>query len=166
MKGNKLELRIPKFSELDYRKKLLEDSETMSYNIGFGEIHGTGCIDFDEGSWNEWFSLWINNAPWRYYAYIIKTDEDIPIGEVALRYVNERNAYCVSIIIEAKHRGKGYSKEALRLLADTAFYELGAKKIFDDFPSSRLAAEKAFKEVGFKRISADIMELTKEDYLY
>lgn len=43
-----LQLRIPKLSELDYREKLLADSETMDYNIGYGEVDGTGCIDFNQ----------------------------------------------------------------------------------------------------------------------
>lgn len=137
----------------------------MAYNIGYGETDGTGCIDFSENKWNNWFSQWVNNMPERYYAYIIKTDENTPVGEVALRYVNEKKSYCVNIIVEAKYRGKGFSEQALKLLIDTAFNQLGADKIFDDFPKSRKAAEKLFKKVGFKRVSDDIVELTKQAYL-
>jgi N-acetylglutamate synthase-like GNAT family acetyltransferase len=162
---DRLQLRIPKLSELNYRKKILADSETMDYNIGYGEVDETGCIDFNENCWNDWFSRWVNNMPDQYYAYIIKGDENIPVGEVALRYVSERKSYCVNIIIEARHRGSGYSEQALKLLVDTAFNELGVEKIYDDFQSSRLSAEKIFKKIGFKRISDDIVELTKKDYL-
>lgn len=169
MECNRLQLRIPRFEELNYRRKLLSNRETMSYNKGYDEFDGydkeTGCIDFNENYWVGWFSRWVNNTPDRYYAYIFKSDENIPIGEVALHYVDEKNAYCVNIIIEAKYRGNGYSEEALRLLADTAFNELSVNKIFDDFPKIRVSAEKIFKKVGFKRISDDIVELTKEDYL-
>ena len=163
-KSKKLQLKIPNFKELAYRKKLLADSETMAYNIGYGEIEGTGCIDFKENVWKEWYCRWINNMPERYYAYIMNTDENIPIGEASLRYVNDKNAYCVNIIIEAKHRGKGFSEQALKLLVDFAFNELGAEKLFDDFPKSRINAEKAFREIGFKRISDDIVELDKNHY--
>lgn len=94
MECNRLQLRIPRFEELNYRKKLLSNSETMSYNKGYDEADGydkeTGCIDFNEHSWSGWFSRWVNNTPDRYYAYIIKSDENIPIGEVALRYVDEK----------------------------------------------------------------------------
>ena len=137
----------------------------MAYNIGYGETNGTGCINFNESIWKDWFSRWVNNTPERYYAYIIKVDEDIPVGEVALRYVHEKNSYCVNIIVEARHRGNGFSEQALRLLIDIAFKELGADRIFDDFPKSRMSAEKLFKKVGFKRVSDDIVELTKQDYL-
>jgi len=165
MESNKVQFKIPKFEELGFRRKLLSDRETMAYNIGFGEIDGTGCIDFNENAWRDWFSRWVNNLPERYYAYIIRVDENIPIGEVALRYVSEKNSYCINIIVEAKHRGNGFSERALRLLIDTAFNELGAYKVFDDFPKFRMSAEKLFKKVGFKRISDDIVELTKQDYL-
>ncbi len=168
MESNRLKLVVPTFEELLYRKKLLSDSETMSYNKDCEEYNGynkeTGCIDFNKNSWDKWFSFWINNTPNRYYAYIIKRDDNIPIGEVALRYVNEKEAYCVNIIIEAKYRGNGYSEEALRLLVSIAFNELNAKKIYDDFPKTRVSAEKVFQKVGFKRISEDIVELTEDDY--
>lgn len=164
MDSNKIELKTPKFEELDYRRKLLADRETMTYNIGYGEIEGVGCIEFNESVWKDWFVLWINNTPERYYAYIIKVDENIPVGEVALRYVSEKKSYIVNIIVEAKHRGNGFSEQALRLLIDIAFNELGVDKVFDDFPKSRITAESVFKKVGFKRVSEDIVELTKQDY--
>jgi len=165
MENNKVELKTPKFEELDYRRKLLSDKETMTYNIGYGETDGTGCIDFKENTWRDWFFRWVNNIPERYYAYIIKIDENLPVGEVALRYVSEKKAYCVNIIVEARHRGNGFSEQALRLLVDVAFNELGAYKVFDDFTKSRVSADKVFNKVGFKRVSDEIVELTKRDYL-
>jgi diamine N-acetyltransferase len=162
---NKVKLKIPELEELDYRRKLLADRETMSYNIGYGENDGTGCIDFDKNTWEEWYYRWVNNMPERYYAYIIKVDENIPVGEVALRYVTEKSSYCVNIIVEEKYRGNGFSEQALRLLIHTAFEELGADKVFDDFPICRISAERLFKKVGFKRVSDNIVELTKQDYL-
>lgn len=45
------------------------------------------------------------------------------------------------------------------------FEELGADKVFDDFPKSRISADKVFNKVGFKRVSDEIVELTKQDYL-
>lgn len=164
MESNIVELKIPELEELDYRRKLLADRETMTYNMGYGEIDGTGCIEFNESVWKDWFARWINNTPERYYAYIIKVDENIPVGEVALRYVSEKNSYIVNIIIEANQRGNRFSEQALRSLIDIAFNELGADKVFDDFPKSRITAENVFKKVGFKRVSENIVEITKKDY--
>lgn len=165
MESNKVELKTPKFEELDYRRKLLADCETMAYNLGYGEKDETGCIDFNENAWENWFSRWVNNMPERYYAYIIKADENIPVGEVALRYDSKKNSYCVNIIVEAKHRNNGFSEQALRLLIDIAFNDLGADKVFDDFPKSRISAEKVFNKVGFRRVSDGIVELSKQEYL-
>ena len=47
------------------------------------------------------------------------------------------------------------------MLINIAFKELGANKVFDDFPKSRIAAEEVFKKIGFKRVTEDIVELTK-----
>lgn len=166
----RLYLRIPSLEELGYRQKILAQSDTMSYNRGYKlELNNynneTGCIDFRKEYWEEWFSRWINSTPHRYYAYVIKSDENIPIGEVALHYDDGENGYCVNIIIEAKYRGNGYSEEALRLLVDIAFHELRAKKVFDTFSKARVSAERVFKKLGFKRISDDFLELTREDFL-
>lgn len=169
LKCNRLQLKIPTLEDLKYRKQLLLDPDTMNYNKGFEKFCGynrdTGCIDFNEDKWINWFNQWINNVPERYYAYIIKMDENIPIGEVALRYVKDKEAYCVNIIIEEKYRGNGYSEEALCLLIDIAFQEFDAKKVFDDFPETRVSAEKVFQKLGFKRISKNIIELTQNDYI-
>lgn len=165
MEDNKVVLKIPKFEELEYRRELLLDIDTMAYNVGYGDTEDTGCIEFNENKWLDWYSRWVNNVPERYYAYIIKVDENVPVGEVALRYDNEKKAYSINIIVEAKYRGSGFSEQGLRLLVDIAFEELGAEKVFDEFPRSRVSAEKLFNKVGFKRISDDIVELTKRDYL-
>lgn len=166
----RLHLHIPSFEELVYRKKILAQPTTMSYNRGYNlELNNynneTGCIDFRKEYWMDWFFRWINSTPDRYYAYVIKSHENIPIGEVALRYDDEEKGYCVNIIIEAKYRGKGYSEEALRLLIDIAFHKLSAKRIFDNFSKERMSSEKVFNKAGFKRISDDLLELTREDFL-
>ncbi len=162
-------LHVPSFEELDYRQKILAQPDTMAYNRGYelgleNYDNETGCIDFRKEYWEGWFSRWVNNTPDRYYAYIIKSDENIPIGEVALRYDDSENGYCVDIIIEAKYRGNGYSQEALRLLIDVGFHKLNAKRIFDTFSKERVSAEKTFNRVGFKRISDDMLELTRNDF--
>lgn len=166
----RLYLHIPSLEELGYRQKILAQPDTMSYNRGYklesnNYNNETGCIDFRKEYWREWFSRWINNTPNRYYAYVIKSHENIPIGEVALHYDDGEKGYCVSIIIEAKYRGNGYSEEALRLLIDIAFNKLSAKRIYDTFAKARISAERVFKKAGFKRISDNLLELTREDFL-
>lgn len=37
-----IELHIPTENELEYRRHLISDKDTMNYNIGYGD-DGTGC---------------------------------------------------------------------------------------------------------------------------
>jgi len=69
-------------------------------------------------------------------------------------------------VIEAKHRGNGYSVEALQLLANHAFNIMKLEAIYDNFSVERKAAERTFSKVGFVRISDDFVELTKERYYH
>lgn len=168
--NGRLYLYKPSFRELAYRQKLLAQPDTMSFNRGYhlpldNYNNDTGCIDFTEKYWNDWYLRWNGNGTKNYYAYIMKNDTRTPIGEVALRYDAEQRAYCVNIIIEAKFRGCGYSEEAVRLLIETAFNQLGAEKLYDEFPGARTLAEKVFKKLGFIRTSESIVELTKVQYL-
>lgn len=168
--GARLYLYKPSCRELDYRRKLLSQPDTMSFNKGYhldldNYDNETGCINFVEKYWSDWYARWNNRDTKNYYAYIMEKESKRSIGEVALRYEKEKNAYCVNIIIEAEFRGRGYSEEAIRLLVDTAFNQLGADKLYDDFPDTRISAERVFKKIGFIRISNSILELTKSNYL-
>lgn len=74
-------LKTPSIEELNYRKELLSDPETMAYNNHFG-----GTIDFDESKWQTWFDKWIgDNNPDFFYAYIYDKSSNIPVGEAAYR---------------------------------------------------------------------------------
>lgn len=168
--NKRLYLHIPSFNELNYRQKILAQADSMSYNKGYdlqldNYDQKTGCINFSRDYWEDWYSRWGSQASKRYYAYIIRKDKQLPIGDAALHYDEKQRAYCISLVIEAKYRGYGYSEEALRLLLDAAFNQLDAEKVYDDFPKTRISAEKVFHKVGFKRISDEIVELTKDDYL-
>lgn len=51
-----LYLHIPSCEELWYRRKIMQDPDTMSYNRGYdltfdGYDKATGCIDFPEQEW-------------------------------------------------------------------------------------------------------------------
>lgn len=171
--GN-LKLIEPSLEELSYRKKLLFDPETMNYNkgfeLGFKEYDNeTGCIDFQKSKWNDWYNSWINREPDRYYAYLVEENNYCPVGEVAIRFDEEKVTHIISIIIEAKYRGKGYGSEGLKLLLEKAFFELGLEKVSDEFPESRTAAVKLFKDFGFKFVEKKnktvLLELNRNRYL-
>lgn len=159
---NKIELHIPKESELEYRQHLISDKETMSYNVGYGD-DGIGCYYQTIEQVQEWYKNW-NNGTDNYYAYIIRKEDNIPIGEVDVHWSSYCKKHIIGIVIEAKYRGKGYAEEALNLLCDVAFNKLNLNKIYDDFPTARTAAEKVFSKAGFVRENNEFVALTKERY--
>lgn len=169
-----LKLIVPSIKELSYRQKILSDPETMNYNKGLeldfnGYDNETGCIDFKKSNWINWYNNWISGEPDKYYAYLIERDTNWPIGEIAIRFDKEKATHMISIIIEGKHRGKGYGREGLKLLLDKAFIELGLEKVTDEFPESRTATFNLFKDLGFEVVKNNnktiLVELHRDRYL-
>lgn len=158
----KVKLYVPKEDELEYRRHLISDEETMAYNVGYGD-DGTGCYYQTMEQVQEWYKNW-NNGTDNYYAYIIHKEDNIPIGEVDIHWSGYCKKHIIGIVLEAKYRGKGYAEEALKLLCNVAFNELNLDKIYDDFPATRTSAEKVFSKVGFVRADDEFVVLTKKRY--
>lgn len=151
---NTLYLKVPTYNELYYKKHLQEDPHTMDYNAGYdldfkGYDKSTGCIAFPEEKWEDWYNNQ-KNKDHNFYAYICKKENNEFIGSVNFHFNFETNRYDCGILIEAKHRGQGYSEEALRLLVETAFNKYNIDTLYDNFPVTRTSAIKAFERVGFK----------------
>lgn len=146
-----LRLHIPNFSELWYRQKLLSDPDTMYFNKSSDSC---GCIDFPADGFSDWYNYWIKGFPMRYYAYVVRISDGSYIGEVWL-YKNDikgfyEDYYEMGIIIENKYRCVGYGREALGLLLDVAFCELGAASVHNSFVSYHSEALKVHINSGFK----------------
>lgn len=150
-----LYLHIPKPDELWYRRKIMEDPGTMNYNKGYdldfdGYDKATGCIAFPQHKWAGWYDYFINKEPERFYAYIaIEPDEEF-IGEVNLHKSEDGGWHDMGIVIEGKHRGKGYAQAALKLLLQYAFENMGVQAVRNDFEENRTAAVKTHLAAGFK----------------
>lgn len=147
----RLRLHIPDFSELWYRQKLLADPDTMYFNRSSDSC---GCIDFPDDGFYDWYNYWINGFPMRYYAYVVRISGGTFIGEVWI-YKNDiigsyEDYYKMGIIIENVFRCVGYGSEAIKLLLDVAFCELGAASVHNSFESFRLDALKTHLNSGFK----------------
>lgn len=171
---SRLCLHVPELNELWYRKKLMEDPETMSYNRGYdldfaGYDKGTGCIAFPEEEWESCYNYFVGNEPERFYAYLVNTENGEFVGEVNAHKSVGHDWYDMGIVIEAKHRGKGYANEGLRLLLHHAFIDMGAMALHNSFEKSRNAALKAHEHAGFCKYSEEngVIELaiTKERFL-
>ena len=141
-----IELIKPNIRKYGYYKKLLSDPKTMSYNAGYdvlyqGYHYNTGCIDFN-------YDKWKNNIKNNYFVYIKDTSIKKYIGYVNYSYNSNDNIYECGIVIEDKYRGKGYSKDSLKLLIKEA-YNNGIEYLYDFFELDRNSL-KIFLSVGFE----------------
>lgn len=157
--NDELRLHIPTLEELWYRRGLLQDPDTMSYNKGCelnfdGYDNDTGCIDFPERKWAEWYAYFVGQEQ-RYYAYIARRSDDAFIGEVNLHKNQNAEWFDMGIVIEAKYRGNGYAERALGLLLRQAFEHMGAEAVHNDFEAERAAALKAHLSAGFTVIGQE-----------
>ena len=171
----KLELYIPKLDELWFYQKMLSDPETMSYNANWdvdykGYHKDTGCIDFPESEWAEWYEYYTNNEPKQFYAYIKRSDGTW-VGDINFHYTPERDWWDMGIVIYAPYRGNGYAVPALRLMLEHAFRDCGITRLHNDFEIARheYAAVKSHLAVGFRDTGIEDgmrhLMLTREEYL-
>lgn len=143
---------VPKLREYFYEQKLENDSNTMSYNAGYdvsyyGYNYDTGCIDFPEEKWEDTYKKRIKEN--KYFAYIKDCSINKYVGYVNYQYNKNDDIYECGVLIEYKYRGKGYSKDALRLLVKEA-NKNGIDYLYDTFEKDRENALKTFIDVGFE----------------
>ena len=148
-----LKLYKPKYEDLWFRKEMLKDDATMSYNAKWG-----GTIDFDESEWEDWYDYWIaSNEEIRFYRYLLNED-NLFVGEIAYHYDKERKIYIADVIIYAKYRGRGYGKEGLLLLLDRARND-NIDILYDDMAHGNEVGLKLFLKCGFTK------EYETDDYI-
>ena len=132
----------PKYDELWFRKMILADEETMSYNNAWG-----GTISFPKEKWRDWYDYWIiNHDNKRYYRYL-KDEDNQFIGETAYHFDEGIQGYIANVIIYTPYRRKGYGKQALNLLCDAAKSN-GINTLYDDIAIDNPAI-KLFLDNGF-----------------
>ena len=139
-----IELVIPTLEDLWFRKKLLADEETMSYNHAWG-----GTISFPEEKWQNWYDHWVmKHENKRYYRYL--KDENGFVGEIAYHYDPEYDGYVADVIIFSQYRGRGYGAQGLELLCNAA-KENGIRVLYDDIAIDNTAIN-LFKKQGFYEV--------------
>lgn len=166
-------LHIPSYKELWYRKKIMSDPETMSYNKGY-ELNfdeydqETGCIAFPERAWADWYTYFVGQEPLRFYAYLVRKKDGVFIGEVNLHKNQEHPWHEMGILLEARHRGQGYSEPALKLLLQYAFEKMNVNSVHNQFEATRTAALQTHLAAGFTRCLPEgkILELaiSRQEY--
>ena len=151
----KVTLYVPSIKEMEYRQKFLAQPETMSYNAGQaldaeGYDVATGCIDFPITDWHYWRNVWLWREPSRYSAYVMDEETGEFVDEACYFYDMETDAHSAGVIIEHRHRGKGYGTAALRLLAEHAFLQPEVDTLMVDLPLNRDAAVRMYLSAGFR----------------
>lgn len=139
-----MEIYKPEYEDLWFRKEMLEDDETMSYNHLWG-----GAISFPEDKWSDWYNYWVvNHDDKRFYRYV--KINDMFVGEIAYHYDDELNGFIANVLIYAKYRGRGYGWQALEMLCSVAKNN-GIKTLYDDIaidnPAISLFYKQDFKEI-------------------
>ena len=147
-----ISLYIPKIEDYWYEEKVQSDPLTMNYNAGYdvsyyGYHYDTGCIDFPKEKWEETYNKRISDN--KYFAYIKDNDLNEFVGYVNYHYNKNDKRYECGILIDSQHRGKEYSKDALKLLCDEAKAN-GIIELYDNFEIDRYNTLSVFEQVGFE----------------
>ena len=173
--AEKLELYVPKLEELWFYQKMLSDPATMSYNANWdvnyaGYHRDTGCIDFPESEWAQWYEYYTENEPRQFYAYIKRCADGEWVGDVNFHYTPEKDWWDMGIVIYAPYRGRGYAVPALRLMMDHAFRDCGISRLHNDFETTRPGGLKTHLAAGFRDMGVDEngfrhLMITRGEYL-
>ncbi len=172
--AKRTELYTPRREDLWFRREMLADPGTMSYNKGCGLCfpgyhNDTGCIDFPEENWDNWYAQWVGSEPERFYAYLRRKEDGSFLGEVNLFRKGEPGWYEMGIVLKSDFRGKGYSSEGMGLLLRQAFEEMGAAGVRNEFEPSRASAWTLHLGAGFEPAGegdgAVVLRLPRERYL-
>lgn len=122
-----LKLYQPKLEDLWFREEFMNDPATMSYNHAWG-----GVIPFPREKWEDWYDRWIARPGGeRYYRYLLNGETNEFVGEIAYHFDPSGGIYIADVIICARHRGRGYGTEGLKLLCKAA-KENGVAVLYDD----------------------------------
>lgn len=161
--GKKVYLRPPTYKELVYIKWLWSDPDTMK-EVG-------GPIELSDDEADKWYSRMINPGNDRNFYCLIFNRKDEPVGEVSFhRYNHNTKAAEFNIKIAHKHRGEGYSFEAIHLILKYYFYEFGGEIMKDRVALENIAGQKILEKFGFEHDSnaekegAYVLKITKEQF--
>ncbi len=150
------ELTVPAYGDLWFRRQMMEDPDTMSYNHSWG-----GTIPFPEEDWKDWYDHWVvYHEEKRFYRHV--TVGGRFVGETAYHWDSGYGACMADVIIYAPFRGKGYGGRALDMLCQ-AVKDNGFTFVRDDMALDNPAVS-LFLRHGFREEYRDgsIMMLKKD----
>lgn len=96
---------------------------------------------------------WIYEPPahMQRYAIVLKEGDEL-IGSISIHNIDHlnRNAFLGIFIGEARHRGKGYGQEAVRLILEYGFKTLNLHNIMLSVHADNHAGIACYKKAGFR----------------
>ncbi len=145
----------PKIKDLWFRRDCMADPLTMAYNAGYdvsydGYHYDTGCIDFPEESWEEWYNTKMKN-PNFFYAYIQDEDTADFVGYVNFNKNPQSGSATMGVVVKSDYHGMGYMRPAMEALLIEA-ERSGVKVLTDTVPETRDHALKVFYSYGFEKV--------------
>ena len=137
-----LEAVRPEIGDLWFRRKMLADEETMSYNRAWG-----GTLPFPEEDWAGWYGWWVADPGDRRWYRYLKNGDGAFVGEIAYHWDEDEHAFLANVIVYAPYRGRGYGDRGLDLLCEAA-RENGVAVLYDDIAADNPAIA-LFQKHGF-----------------
>ncbi|QOR64946.1 GNAT family N-acetyltransferase [Cytobacillus suaedae] len=90
-------------------------------------------------------------------------DEDTPVGFTMYGYSEELSGYEICrIMIDYRHQGKGFGKQALKLVIDNMIKQFDCAEILLTFHPGNEKAKKLYESVGFKDTGKVINQFVDE----
>lgn len=160
--GGRVTLKEPDITDLPFIQSLWADEETMAA-IG-------GPVEMTEAQMTRWFQRMVRPGRGTDCFLLIYNESNQPIGEVSFHRLDWTTMQAdFNIKVLASHRGRGYGTEAMALLLDYFFRELGGKKMTDDLAQDNLGGQRVLEQFGFRHNPAIQgvyrMEISRQQYL-
>ena len=130
---------VPELQELNYRKKWLENANTMAFHHGI--------IPFPKEEWKDFYHEWVEEPEDRYFAYIYCGGCEDFTGMVSYRYDEAQDGYVVDVLVDKSKRREGYGTSGIELMKEVAA-ENGIHRFVAPVEKGNDAAE-FFEKTGF-----------------
>lgn len=153
--GTLVFIKSPLYNEMPEIAKLWADVETMK-EVG-------GPIVFPKKRWEDWYQRMVEPTD-GYNQYCLVYNQAEVVGEVSFhRFDKICKMADFNIKIYDHHRGKGYAKEAMRLMMDYYFNEFGGDVLRDEVSNEK--GQCTLSNFGFEMIMKTeqglLFEMTK-----
>lgn len=93
--------------------------------------------------------------------FIIEIDDSVSVGCVDLFDFNPKNRRIgLGILVDNKHRGKGYGKQAVKMATEFAVSSLEVRGVYAEVAEGNLSSQRIFEASGFEKTGL------KQDWLW